>query len=1166
MSETVSADGHLIITRDNAGTAETFLQIDASGFVTAFHGHVDLGTGLRTAVTQVVAEELDVPPEGVTIVMGDTRTTPNQGPTIASESIQIAVIPLRKAAAQARAIILDRAAELLQAHAGELDLLGARIHHKGGAHDPITLAEVVASQQVTVGLDFDARLKPVSEYRLVGTSMKRVDIPAKVTGEFSYVHDIRVAGMAHGHVVRPPYAGRDSGAFIGRSLIGLDEAAVRSMPGFIAIVVEGDFVGVVAERQDQARAIAEALPVHWQMPPPLPDLDDVAAALREQPSTRRELLNRGNVGQALAGGAKRMARRYTWPWHMHGSIGPSCAVADWKDGQLTVWAGTQNPHMLRGDLARLMRLPEDAVEILRYEAAGCYGRNCADDVCGDAALLSRAVGRPVRVQLTREQEHLWEPKGAAQLMEVDGAIDAAGDFHAYDFNSWYPSNRGPNLALLLTGVVEALPTPSDMGDRTAIPPYRVPNMRVAVHDMAPIVRASWMRGVSAMPNSFAHESYIDELAAAAGEDPVEYRLRHLEDDPRAADLIRRTAEEAGWVPRQGPRRIGDDNFSYGQGFAYATYVHGTFPGVAAAKAAWVAEVAVDRESGEVSLSRVVVGQDSGLMINPEGVRHQIEGNVMQSASRVLTENVTFDTISVTARDWGSYPIMAFPEAPKIDTLMIRRDDEPPLGVGESASVPSAAAIANAIFDATGVRMRDLPFTPERVKAALAGEPLLKLPRPPQRPSAPRRLLPALGATVFGGLMATAVGASWHREIPRNPQAAPGTYSEQTIARGKQIFALGDCAVCHTAEGGVANAGGRPIETPFGTVYSTNLTADRETGLGGWTFSAFERAMRQGISRDGHHLYPVFPYTAFAKMDDADMQALFAYVQTLTPVSKATPMAQMVMPFNLRAGMAVWNAAFHDPDPYQSDATQSVEWNRGAYLVNGVAHCGACHTPRNAAGAEKGGTAFLSGAVVDGWDAPALNGTGQAPLAWSEEDFYDYLRTGVSTRHGAAAGPMAPVVEALGAVPDSDVKAMAVYLASLSKTPLSETADQAVIEAQSVAAHRAGTGATARLFETACTTCHVAGEIPLATGAQVPLAFSSSIHAARPDTVLHTILEGLKASPSASLNDMPAFAGQYSDSQIADLAAYVRRTFAPDKPAWTDLESSVARVRAKPSTH
>jgi nicotinate dehydrogenase subunit B len=1158
--DTPDAAGHLAIFRSSAMGPEMFLRIEASGEVSAYHGHVDLGTGLRTALTQIVAEELDVPPAQVRLVMGDTRDTPNQGPTIASESVQVAAVPLRQAAAQARALVLSRAAELLQCRVEALSIEAGLIHQAESMRQPIPLGEIVGSQVIELELDPAVPLKPAVAYRLVGTSLPRVDIPAKATGAFEYIHDVRLPGMLHGHVVRPPYGGRDSGAFVGHSLVSVDRTHVAGMPGFVDLVVVNDFVGVIAQREEQARAIAEALPVAWRTPPPLPDLGNVAEAIRNHPSQRRQLVERGDVDAALQTIGKRLRRSYSWPWQMHGSIGPSCAIAEYRDGALTVWAGTQNPHMLRGDLAVLMDMAEAAIEVRRYEAAGCYGRNCADDVCGDAALLSRAVGRPVRVQLTREQEHLWEPKGAGQLMEAEGGIDSDGSFHAYDFNTWYPSNHGPNLALLLTGRVSPAPVPSDMGDRTAIPPYHVPHLRVAVHDMAPIVRASWMRGVSALPNSFAHESFIDELAAEAGEDPVEYRLRHLPGDARAADLIRQTAEHGGWAHRTAPRLIRDGNIAYGQGFAYATYVHGTFPGTAAAKAAWIAEVAVDCDSGQVTLTRVAVGQDAGLMINPAGVRHQIEGNVIQSASRVLTESVTFNAISVVSQDWGNYPIAKFTEIPRIDSLMIRRDDQPPLGAGESASVPSAAAIANAIFDATGIRMRDLPFTPERVKLALAGRP----PLPPPAKRARRHGWAAVaGAALVGGLMSTTVGWSWHQEIPSAVPIPADAFSAATLARGKALFALGNCTACHTAPGGVPNAGGRPIATPFGTIYSTNLTPDA-TGLGGWGYEAFARAMREGIGRDGRHLYPAFPYTSFAKLTEADLQALYAHLQTLDPVRQVAPASRLAFPFNVRAGMAVWNLAFHDPLPYRPAPDRSEQWNRGAYLVTGIAHCGACHTPRNLAGAERAG-APLAGAIVGGREAPALDGSGPAPLPWTEADFYDYLRTGVSPRHGVAAGPMKAIVEQLGDVGDADLRAMAVYLASLSP-PRPDPATAADLDRRALAALAESTGPAARLFDTACASCHVPGPIGLATGAQVPLAFASSLHAETPDNFLQAVLHGLQASSKLDVNDMPGFGRVLDDQAVAALAAHLRATLAPGKPAWTDLPDAVARARNSPDAH
>ena len=608
-TETDAPRGWLVVERPVAGADgqfETFIRITASGEVSAFNGHVDLGTGIRTALGQIVAEELDVSFARVVVVLGDTAIVPNQGATIASETIQITAVPLRKAAAQARAFLLVRAAAQLGAAIEDLAVEDGLV--RGANNRALSYGELIGDETIRLALADDVAVKPVDNYQVVGRSVPRVDLPAKATGELTYVHDVRVPGMLHGRVVRPPYAGIDAGPFIGTSLIGVDKDSVRDVPGLVDVVVIGDFVGVVAEREEHAILAAERLQVSWKPVPDLRNLDDVANALRANPSSPRRLLDKGDVDAAIAGAAKPMRRTYLWPYQMHGSIGPSCAVADVRDGQIRIYSGTQNPHILRADLAKLIDCPEHQIELIRLEAAGCYGRNCADDVTADALLLSRAAGRPVRVQLTREQEHLWEPKGTAQLMDVNGGLNADGSVAAYEFATRYPSNGAPTLALLLTGRVAPEPVVFEMGDRTAIPPYDYDHMRVTAHDMPPIVRASWLRGVSALPNTFAHESYIDELAAEAEVDPIEYRLRYLKDE-RARDLVNAVAERAGWTPRPvRQEKTPVDGVVHGRGFAYALYVHSKFPGYGAAWSAWIADVAVDTTTGDVSVTRVVAGR------------------------------------------------------------------------------------------------------------------------------------------------------------------------------------------------------------------------------------------------------------------------------------------------------------------------------------------------------------------------------------------------------------------------------------------------------------------------------------------------------------------------------------------------------------------------------
>ncbi|SAL52022.1 aldehyde dehydrogenase [Caballeronia choica] len=700
---------------------EVFVAVLDDGRILAFNGHVDLGTGIRTSLAQIVAEELDVDAARVQMILGDTSEVPNQGPTIASASIQISAVPLRCAAAQARHALVALAAARMDVDAALLSTDEGAVIAPDGTR--LAFGTLLAGRRLSLPLDDRVIVKDPARYRVVGRPAPRVDLPAKATGMLTFVHDMRVPGMLHGRVVRPPYAGHDCGAFVGRSLIDVDRASAERMPGVRGVVVIGDFVGVVAEREEQAIRAAKALRVRWRELPRLPDLTDPSRVIADLPAKRRLLQESGDVDTAAREpGATTFTRRYAWPYQMHGSIGPSCALADYRDDGVTVWAGTQNPQTLRYDLARLAGRDEADIAIVRMEAAGCYGRNCADDVAGDALLLSRAMKAPVRVQLSRADEHLWEPKGTAQVMEVTGSVSARGEPLSYAFTTRYPSNDAPLLALLLTGTMSAGPRVFEMGDRTAVSPYAFPHTRFACEDLAPLVRSSWLRGVSAMPNSFAHDAFLDELAAHAGADPLAYRLHHLPDE-RARELLQATAARAGWQPRTTPRHADQTHarFVRGRGIAYARYVHSRFPGFGAAWSAWVVDLEVDRFSGAIRIERITVGQDTGTIVNPDGVRHQIHGNVVQTLSRVLKERVRMADGMVASREWGSYPLITFDELPAVDVVLMPRQGEPPMGSGESASVPGPAAIANALFDATGVRFYEPPFTPETVRGRLSCE-------------------------------------------------------------------------------------------------------------------------------------------------------------------------------------------------------------------------------------------------------------------------------------------------------------------------------------------------------------------------------------------------------------------------------------------------------------
>jgi nicotinate dehydrogenase subunit B len=1150
--------------------ADLFLAVRGDGSVVAFNGHVDLGTGIGTALAQIVAEELDVPLTRVSVVLGHTAEAPNQGPTIASATIQISAVPLRLAAAQARQYLLKEAALRLDLSIEALDVRDGMVYRRDTdpAHG-IGYGELIAGRRIELTLALDTPLKSPDAYRIVGKSTPRVDIPAKATGELTFVHDVRVAGMLHGRVVRPPYAGVAQGEFIGNSLLRVNEDSLGDLRALVKVVVIRDFVGVVAEREEVAQDAARRLDVQWKSVEGLPPLEassDVEAALRANPSTRRELVVNGDVDAALAQNGNTLERTYVWPFQLHGSIGPSCAVADYRNDALKVWSGTQNPHSLRADLALLLGIAEPKIEVVRMEAAGCYGRNCADDVVADAALLSRAVGAPVRVQLSREDEHRWEPKGAAQLMDVRGAVDADGQLTAYDFATRYPSNDAPTLALLLTGTISPQPQVFEMGDRTAVPPYDYQTMRIVCDDTPPIVRASWLRGVSALPNTFAHESFIDELASEAGVDPVEFRLKHLT-DPRAIDLVKAVAEKADWQPRS-VALSEEGDIARGRGFAYARYVHSKFPGFGAAWAAWVADVEVNRKSGEMAVTRVVVGQDTGMMVNPDGVRHQIHGNVIQATSRALKERVTFGENAVTSQEWGAYPILTFREVPVIEVVMMPRHGEPPMGTGESASLPGAAAIANALYDATGVRFRRPPFTPEVIRAALADGPA----EAAAQAAAAARKKKRWRQGIFGALATLGAGAAgWLGALTFAPQAiAPITpplasaFSSELIARGKLLASLGDCAVCHTAHNGVPNAGGLPLQTPFGTIYSTNITPDGETGIGAWSFEAFARAMREGIHRDGRRLYPAFPYTSFKNVSNDDLQALYAYLMAQTPVRSRPPETKLAFPFSVRAMMAAWNSLFLKRNTFTEDATQTAQWNRGAYLVNGLGHCSACHTPRNAFGAEKTGASFLGGGVAEGWEAPALTTLSNAPVPWTEDELFSYLRYGHAPLHGVAAGPMAPVVSELAALPDSDVRAMAHYLASLN--PAGPNADPHALAREYEQASLATPVASspgARLFDGACAACHHMGSGPQLFGAHPSLALNTNLHSGTPDNLIRVILDGIGSPARPELGTMPAYRDSFNDAQVSELVSYLRQQFAGGKPAWQDVQASVARIRAEP---
>jgi len=700
-----------------ADRMDSWLAVKADGGVTCFTGRVDLGTGIRTALAQIVADELDVDLERITMVMGDTARTPDQGTTSASYTIQREAIPIRHAAADARQMLLKLASDRLGVPGSDLRVASGIIT-TGRAGRSISYGELIGDKRFEQRVTNRARTKKPSEYMVVGKSAPRRDIPAKATGTFTFVHDVRRPGMLHARVIRPPAVGSETA--IGGTLVAVDAASVKHIPGIVKVVRIEDFLAVVAEREENAVRAARELKAEWKPWSGMPEFAKLEGVLREHPGKPRILREEGDVRAALSNSAIELSATYVWPYQLHASIGPACAVAEYAENRLTIWSASQSPHAIRREAAQLLNMPEEAVRVIHVDGPGCYGLNCADDVSLDAALLTKAVGRPVRVQLSREQEQGWEPKGAAQLMDVRGSLDAKGTITGYQFSTKYFTGRAEALAHYLTGAKPAKPAVLPQGDRNAVPPYfGIQNLQVSVQDVVPPVRAARMRGVASLPNTFAHECFIDELAAAAGVDPLKFRMDRL-NDPRAVEVLAAAAKKAKWEPRA-PRRpdLASAAVAKGRGLAYARYTHGDFPGYGAAYAAWVADVEVDLASAEVRVTRVVVAQDAGLMVNPRGVELQVHGNVIQSVSRALFEEARFDPSGVTCLDFQSYPIARFSDVPEIQVVLIGKPDDPPLGVGESASIPSAAAIANAIYDATGVRIRQVPFTPQRIKMALA---------------------------------------------------------------------------------------------------------------------------------------------------------------------------------------------------------------------------------------------------------------------------------------------------------------------------------------------------------------------------------------------------------------------------------------------------------------
>lgn len=688
-----------------------WLRLTADGVVEVRSGKVEIGQGILTTLAQIVAEELDVAPGRVRMMPTVTGISPDEAVTSGSLSTQDSGTALRYACAEARALLLHAAGGKLDYPVDALTVVDGVIHGPGGAR--ATYWELADSGL----LDRDATASVVPKARaactVVGHAAPRIDLPDKVMGRARYVHDLVLPGLLHGRVLRSSSPGA--------RLVALEAAAVRSMPGVVAVVRDGNFAGVVAEREETALAAVERLRrgARWDESASLPDAGDLATWLAKAPSEASRVAERGMDAVPPPHATRRA--RYTRPYIAHASIGPSCALARWDDARLHVWSHTQGVYNLRADLALVFGMPPGAIVVEHAEGAGCYGHNGADDVALDAALLARAVpGRPVRVQWSRADELGCAPFGPAMAVEIAADLDEHGEVLAWHGDVWSNGHTlRPGRAtqpVLLAGTELAQPFPRQPSinppfaggggaERNSVPAYDFPALRVTCHRLTEMpVRTSALRALGATANVFAIESFVDDLARERGEDPLAWRLRHAS-DARARAVLESAARRAAW----GTPLAGE---GHGRGIAWARYKG------AGAYCAAVAEVELTHE---VRVRRLVLAVDVGLAVNPDGVANQVEGGAIQATSWTLKEAVRFDRARITSTAWEDYPVLRFSAVPRVEVEVIQRADEPSVGAGEAAAGPVTAAIANAVRDAIGVRVRDLPITAERVAAATPNE-------------------------------------------------------------------------------------------------------------------------------------------------------------------------------------------------------------------------------------------------------------------------------------------------------------------------------------------------------------------------------------------------------------------------------------------------------------
>jgi nicotinate dehydrogenase subunit B len=720
------------------GELDSWIAIGADGMVTAFSGKEELGQGISTAQLQLVAEELCVPLERVNLIYCDTALTPDQSYTSGSQShpTNFNHTNLAQACSTAREALVRLASQWLNASADQLIPKEGSVRLKSDPARHVSYGELIGGRKFNLGLDRKAPRKPPSEWTVLGKPVPQRDLPALVTGKFEFVHNVRLPGMLHGRVVRPPV--------VGANVESVDESSIRGgASGLVKVVVKKNFVGVVAQKPWQAIQAANQLKVTWSSGAGLPGHADFFDWVRKQPSRDNLMVDSKDVEVKLASAATVLRATYHYPYQMHGSMGSSCAVADVRSDSATLWSATQGVWYQKTTCALLLGLKPENVRVVFRRGSGCYGLNGADTVTYDAALLSQAVGKPVRVQLTRQEEMAWENYGNAFVIDLRAGLDGQGNIVAWDHEAWSPTygNR-PGAAMpgnVITGLLAGF-EPDAFTPRTAAPPRAynnnsngipsyfagnvngkrggtgmVASERALVHSVRSPFWTGPLRSPQRLQNTFAHESFMDELAARANADPIEFRLRHLS-HARLSGVVQAAAKAANWEPRPSPKPgIAKTGIAAGRGIACVAYEGDN------GYSALVAEVNVNQQTGEVSVKRFVCAADCGPISNPDGLRNQIEGGALQGMSRALLEEVTWDSEKVTSIDWRTYRTLPLGfDVPQIECVLLNHPEEEATGAGELSITVVAAAIGNAIFDATGARLRQVPFTPERVKAALAG--------------------------------------------------------------------------------------------------------------------------------------------------------------------------------------------------------------------------------------------------------------------------------------------------------------------------------------------------------------------------------------------------------------------------------------------------------------